>query len=147
MQASTVNGGNSVMKIDPFFIVGSFFATGVGAIERGYPVDFMIALATGTLIALCHSLWKSKQRKADGIDTSLWAMIAVIGSFSLSFFVAPSLENKVIPFVEVTVTLPMAAFLICLTATPFIEWMLSGEAFKLFKKLVDRWVGEKEKST
>lgn len=132
------------MKLDPFLVVGSFYATGVASIDRGYPIEFMMALAAGSFLALLHSFWKSKQRKADGIDTALWAMIAVIGSFALAFFLAPSLEGRTLPIIDLTLTLPLAALLISLSATPFIEWLLTGEAFKLFKKLVTKWVGDKE---
>lgn len=132
------------MKLDPFLVVGSFFATGVASIDRGYPVEFMMALATGSFLALLHSYWKSRQRKADGIDTALWAMIAVVGSFFLAFFFAPSLVGKTLPVIGIVLDLPMSGFLISISATPLIEWLMTGEALKLFKKLVAKWVGDKE---
>lgn len=144
MRSTALYGGKSVMKLDPFLVVGSFFATGTAAVNRGYPIEFMMAIAVGSFLALLHSYWKSRQRKADGIDTALWAMIATIGSFALAFFVAPSLEGKILPVVHITLTLPMAAFLISVSATPFIEWLLTGEAFKLVKKLIEKWFGDKE---
>lgn len=147
MRSVAFKGGTSAMKFDPFLVWGSFMASGVGAVHQGYayPLEFMAALATGSFLALLHSYWKSRQRKANGIDTALWATIALIGSFALAFFVAPALEGKLLPIVHVTVTLPMAAFLIAVSATPFLEWLLTGEAFKLFQKLISKWV-DKEKS-
>src|SRR3546814_20323020 len=89
------------------------------------------SLAAGGLVTLCFSLWKSRQRKADGIDTSLWAMIGLIGSMGLAFVLAPALAGRTLPLVGITMPQPMAAFLIAVGGTPFLEWLLTGEAFAL----------------
>lgn len=129
-----------VMKMDPFWLAGAFSLTGVAAVNRdgAYALEFMMAVAAGGVLALCFSLWKSRQRKADGIDTALWAMIGFVGSMALAFFFAPGLDGRTVPIVGITLTQPSAAFLIGLGATPFIEWMLTGEAFKLAQRFFDR---------
>jgi hypothetical protein len=131
------------MKLDPFFLLGAYGVTGVAAATRNpaYALDFMLALAAGGLVALCFSLLKSRQRKADGIDTSLWAMIALVGSTGLAYVLAPVLDGRTIPLIGITLTQPLAAFLIALGGTPFIEWVLSGEAFALAR----RWIERREK--
>src|SRR3546814_11122782 len=88
-------GSVRMMKFDPFYLLGAFGLTGVAAVHRdgAYALDFMAAIATGGFCALLFSLWKSRQRTADGIDTSLWALIGLIGSMGLAFFLAPSSEK------------------------------------------------------
>lgn len=143
MRSMPVRGGKQTMKLDPFYVLGAFGVAGVAAVDRdpAYALAFMASLASGGLIALCFSLWKSRQRKADGIDTSLWAMIAVLGSTTLAFVLAPVLEGRTIPLLGITLTQPLAAFLIAVGGTPFIEWLLTGEAFAL----VRRWIDKRER--
>jgi hypothetical protein len=142
MASAPMNGGNEVMKVDPFGVLFAYGAVGVASIERGYDLEFIAALLTGGFLALCFSLWKSRQRKADGIDTSLWAMIALVGTMALAFFLAPSLDGKSIPIVGITLTKPLAAFLIATGGTPFIEWLLTGEAFAWVRKWGDKLTGK-----
>lgn len=132
------------MKHDPFLLLGGFGVVSVAAIDRNpaYALEFMAAIASGGLIALLFSLWKSRQRKADGIDTALWAMIGLLGSTTLAFVLAPVLDGRSIPLIDITITQPLAAFLIAVGGTPFIEWLLTGEAFALAR----RWIDRKEKS-
>jgi len=140
MRSMPVRWGKQTMKLDPFYVLGAFGVAGVAAVDRDptYALAFMASLVSGGLIALCFSLWKSRQRKADGIDTSLWAMIAVLGSTTLAFVLAPVLEGRTIPLVGITLTQPLAAFLIAVGGTPFIEWLLTGEAFALIRRWVDK---------
>jgi len=140
MRSMPVRWGKQTMKLDPFYVLGAFGVAGVAAVDRdpAYALAFMASLVSGGLIALCFSLWKSRQRKADGIDTSLWAMIAVLGSTTLAFVLAPVLEGRTIPLVGITLTQPLAAFLIAVGGTPFIEWLLTGEAFALIRRWVDK---------
>lgn len=142
MASAPMNGGSEVMKVDPFGVLFAYGAVGVASIKRGYDLEFIAALLTGGFLALCFSLWKSRQRKADGIDTSLWAMIALVGCMALAFFVAPALNGKTIPLVDIVVTKPLAAFLIATGGTPFIEWLLTGEAFAWLRKWGDKIAGK-----
>lgn len=142
MVTARLHGGNDMMKLDPFGALFAYGVAGVASVQRGYPLDFVAALVTGGFLALCFSLWKSRQRKADGIDTSLWAMIALVGCMALAFFVAPALDGKTIPIVGIVVTKPLAAFLIATGGTPFIEWLLTGEAFAWLKRLADKFGGK-----
>lgn len=139
MASAPIKGGE-LMKLDPFLVLGAFGLTGAAAASRNpaYAIEFMGAVAAGGVIALCFSLWKSRQRKADGIDTALWAMIGFIGSMALAFFVAPVLDGRTVPVLGITLNQPSAAFLIALGATPFIEWMLAGEAFAFARGWLDR---------
>src|SRR3546814_11280736 len=122
-----------MMKFDPFYLLGAFGLTGVAAVHRdgAYALDFMAAIATGGFCALLFSLWKSRQRKADGIDTSLWALIGLIGSMGLAFFLAPALDGRTIPLIGITLTQPPAAFLIAPGAPPLPQWRLTAGAFQL----------------
>lgn len=141
MMAEPMQGGNEMMKLDPFVALAAYGVAGVASVDRGYSLEFIAALLSGGFLALLFSLWKSRQRKADGIDTSLWAMIALIGCMALAFFVAPALEGRVIPLLGVVVTKPAAAFLIATGGTPFIEWLLSGEAFAWLKGIAEKFGG------
>ena len=142
MASAPIPGGNEIMKLDPFVALFAYGVAGVASVERGYPLEFIAALITGGFLALCFSLWKSRQRKADGVDTSLWAMIALVGCMALAFFVAPALAGRTIPLVGIVVTKPLAAFLIATGGTPFIEWLLTGEAFAWLKRLADKFGGK-----
>lgn len=142
MVTAHLQGGNSMMKLDPFVALAAYGVAGVASIDRGYPIEFIGALVTGGFLALCFSLWKSRQRKADGIDTSLWAMIALVGCMALAFFVAPAIDGKTIPLVGIVVTKPLAAFLIATGGTPFIEWLLTGEAFAWLRKWGEKITGK-----
>lgn len=142
MVATPMHGGSEIMKVDPFVALAAYGVAGVASIDRGYPLEFIAALLTGGFLALCFSLWKSRQRKADGIDTSLWAMIALVGTMALAFFVAPQLDGRTIPLVGITLTTPLAAFLIATGGTPFIEWLLTGEAFAWVRKWGDKLTGK-----
>lgn len=142
MVAAPMQRGNEMMKLDPFVALAAYGVAGVAAVERGYPLEFIAALVTGGFLALLFSLWKSRQRKADGVDTALWAMIALVGTMALAFYVAPSLDGKTIPLIGIVVTKPTAAFLIAVGGTPFIEWLLTGEAFAWLKRLVDKFGGK-----
>lgn len=130
------------MKLEPFLMTAAFGLTGYGTVLSGdpYPYEFLAAVSSGTTIALCISYWKSRQRKADGIDTALWAMIAVFGSWTLAFLGAPTLMHKTVPVIDLTLTKPLAGFLIAVAAPPFIEWIGLGEAWKTVRKLIDKWV-------
>lgn len=139
MVAARMHGGNDMMKLDPFAALAAYGVAGVASIERGYPLEFVAALVTGGFLALLFSLWKSRQRKADGIDTALWAMIALVGTMALAFYVAPSLDGKTIPIVGIVITKPTAAFLIAAGGTPVIEWLLTGEAFAWLKRLAEKF--------
>lgn len=138
--ASARHAGCKTMKMDPFWLAGTFGLTGVLAVKRdgAFALEFLAAIAIGGMIALCFSLWKSRQRKADGIDTSLWAMIALCGSTGLAYFLAPALDGRAIPLLGIILTQPLAAFLIAVGGTPFIEWLLTGEAFTKVKELIDK---------
>lgn len=138
--ASTNFAGSDLMKMDPFWLVGTFGLTGVMAVNRdgAYALEFLAAIGLGGMTALCFSLWKSRQRKADGIDTSLWAMIALSGSTGLAFYLAPTLDGRAIPVIGIVLTQPLAAFLIAVGGTPFIEWLLTGEAFAKAKAVIDK---------
>lgn len=142
MASAPMNGGSEVMKVDPFVALAAYGVAGIASIDRGYPLEFIAALLTGGFLALLFSLWKSRQRKADGIDTSLWAMIALVGTMSLAFYLAPQLDGRTIPLVGVTLTKPLAAFLIATGGTPFIEWLLTGEAFAWARKWGDKLTGK-----
>ena len=128
------------MKMDPFVLAATFGLTGVMSVNRDgvNALEFIAAIAIGGMIALCFSLWKSRQRKADGIDTSLWAMIALSGSTGLAYFLAPTLDGRTLPLLGIVLTQPLAAFLIAVGGTPFIEWLLTGEAFAKVKELIDK---------
>ena len=143
MSYAPVQGGNEIMKLDPFIALLAYGTAGVASVQRGYSLEFIAALVSGGFLALCFSLWKSRQRKADGIDTSLWAMMALIGCMALAFFVAPSLDGRELPLVGIVLTKPMAAFLIATGGTPFIEWLLTGEAFAWLRKIADKFGGGK----
>jgi len=132
--------GSETMKMDPFVLAGTFGLTGVMSANRdgAHALEFIAAIAIGGMIALCFSLWKSRQRKADGIDTSLWAMIALSGSTGLAYFLAPTLDGRTLPLLGIVLTQPLAAFLIAVGGTPFIEWLLTGEAFAKVKELIDK---------
>lgn len=121
------------MKFDPFYLLGSFGLTGVVAVQRDgiYALDFMGGIATGGFCALLFSLIKSRRREADGIDTSLWAMIALISSMWLAFFIAPSLAGRSIPYTDIELNSASAAFLVAVIATPVVEWIGTGGALKL----------------
>lgn len=140
MRSMPVCGGKQIMKLDPFYLLGAYGVAGVAAVDRNpaYALEFMFALAAGGLVTLFFSLWKSRQRKADGIDTSLWAMIGLIGSMGLAFVLAPALAGRTVPLVGIVLTQPMAAFLIAVGGTPFIEWLLTGEAFALARRWLDK---------
>lgn len=137
---STRIAGSEMMKMDPFWLLGTFGLTSAMAVNRdgAYALEFLAAVGMGGMIALCFSLWKSRQRKADGIDTSLWAMIALSGSTGLAYFLAPTLDGRTIPLVGIVLTQPLAAFLIAVGGTPFIEWLLIGEAFAKVKEIIDK---------
>ena len=122
------------MKLDPFVALAAYGVAGVASIKQGYSLEFIAALVMGGFLALCFSLWKSRQRKADGIDTSLWAMVALVGCMGLGFFLAPAFDGRTIPVIGITLTQPMAAFLITTGGTPAIEWLLTGEAFTWLRK-------------
>lgn len=139
MVATPIPGGKEMMKLDPFVALAAYGVAGVASVDRGYSLEFIAALVTGGFLALLFSLWKSRQRKADGVDTSLWAMIALVGCMALAFFVAPALDGKTIPVVGIVVTKPTAAFLIATGGTPFIEWLLTGEAFAWLKRIADKF--------
>lgn len=143
MRSTAYRRGNEQMKLDPFYLLGAYGVAGVGAVDRNpaNALEFMFALITGGLVALCFSLLKSRQRKADGIDTSLWAMIGLFGSTGLAFVLAPALDGRTIPLVGITLNQPLAAFLIAVGGTPFIEWLLTGEAFGMLR----RWAEKREK--
>lgn len=143
MADMSIEKGDEPMKWEPFGLLAAYGAAGLASVNEGYPPEFIVALVSGGFLALCFSLWKSRQRKADGIDTALWAMIGCVGSMALAFFVAPGLEGKFIPLLGVELTMPLAAFLIAVGGTPFIEWMLTGEAFALVKRMVDKFAGDK----
>src|SRR3546814_17083846 len=121
-----------MMEFDPFYLRGGVGLTGVAAVHRdgAYALDFMAAIATGGFCALLFSLWKSRQRKADGIDTSLWALIGLIGSMGLAFFLAPALDGRTILLIGITLPQPLATFLIALGAKPFPDRALTGVTFK-----------------
>ena len=140
MRSMPVRGGKQTMKLDPFYLLGVYGVTGVAVVDRNpaYAIDFMFALITGGLVALCFSRVKSRQRKADGIDTSLWAMIGLFGSTGLAFVLAPALDGRTVPLLGITLNQPLAAFLIAVGGTPFIEWMLTGEAFAMFRGWVEK---------
>jgi hypothetical protein len=142
MIAVRLHGGNGMMKLDPFAALFAYGVAGVASVQRGYPLDFIAALMAGGFLALCFSLWKSRQRKADGIDTSLWAMIALVGCMALAFFLAPALDAKIIPILGIVLTKPLAAFLIATGGTPFIEWLLTGEAFAWLKRIAEKFGGK-----
>lgn len=142
MVAARLQGGNDMMKVDPFVALAAYGVAGVASVDRGYPLEFIAALLTGGFLALLFSLWKSRQRKADGVDTSLWAMIALVGCMALAFYLAPALGGKRIPLVGIVLTKPLAAFLIATGGTPFIEWLLTGEAFAWLKRLADKFGGK-----
>ena len=143
MASAPFEKGNELMKWEPFGLLAAYGAAGLASVREGYPPEFIVALVSGGFLALCFSLWKSRQRKADSIDTALWAMIGCVGSMALAFFVAPSLEGKFLPLVGVELTMPLAAFLIAVGGTPFLEWLLTGEAFQLAKRMIDKFAGDK----
>lgn len=143
MAVQSIDEGSELMKWEPFGLLAAYGAAGLASVKEGYPPEFIVALVSGGFLALCFSLWKSRQRKADGIDTALWAMIGSVGSMALAFFVAPALEGKFIPLVGVELTMPLAAFLIAVGGTPFLEWLLTGEAFALIKRMIDKFAGDK----
>lgn len=142
MVATPMQGGSDMMKLDPFVALAAYGVAGVASVDRGYPLEFIAALLTGGFLALLFSLWKSRQRKADGVDTSLWAMIALVGCMALAFYLAPALEGKRIPLVGIVLTKPLAAFLIATGGTPFIEWLLTGEAFAWLKRIAEKFGGK-----
>lgn len=143
MRSMPARGGKETMKLDPFYLLGAYGVAGVAAVDRNpaHALEFIFALISGGLVALCFSLVKSRQRKADGIDTSLWAMIGLFGSTGLAFVLAPALDGRTIPLVGITLNQPLAAFLIAVGGTPFIEWLLSAEPMGMFR----RWIDKREK--
>src|SRR3546814_20475604 len=112
-----------MMKFYPFYLLGAVGLTGVAAVHRdgAYALDFMAAIATGFFCALLFSLWKSRQRKSDGIDTSLWALIGLIVPVGLAFFLVPALDGRTIPALGVTCPPPPAALPIGPGAAPVLE--------------------------
>lgn len=143
MRSMPARGGKETMKLDPFYLLGAYGVAGVAAVDRNpaHALEFIFALISGGLVALCFSLVKSRQRKADGIDTSLWAMIGLFGSTGLAFVLAPALDGRTIPLVGITLNQPLAAFLIAVGGTPFIEWLLSAEPMGILR----RWIDKREK--
>lgn len=142
--ADPIIKGQDMMKAEPFGLLFTYSVAGAASVAAPtvYTVEFVGALALGGFLALCHSLWKSRERKADGINTALWAMIALSGSIGLALFLAPALAGKVVPVVDIVVTTPLAAFLIATGGTPFIEWLLTGEAFAWLRKWGDKIAGK-----
>lgn len=126
---------------EPLTIAGSFLFTSAAATVRdpSTAMEFNAAIALGGLVTLLFSLWKSRKRKADGIDTALWAAIGFIGSMALAYFVSPVLEGSTLR--GITITLPMAGFIICISAAPFIEWALEGGPLKVAQEAYEFWKG------
>ena len=126
------------MKLEPFVLLGAAGATSVATAVRGDPMlfEFMGALFSGSVLAMLFSLWKSRQRKADGVDTALWAMIALIGSWALAFFCTPMLAGREV--LGIVLHKPALAFIIAVSATPVIEWLLTGEAFKWARRFLPK---------
>lgn len=147
MAIGTINGGNEAMKWEPFGLLAAYGAAGLASVKEGYPPEFIVALVSGGFLALCISLIKSRKRKADGIDTALWAMAGVVGSMVLAFLFAPSLDGKIIPVVGIKLEIWSAGFLIALAGTPLIEWLASPHPLQLLMRgadsLTDRFGGGK----
>jgi drug/metabolite transporter (DMT)-like permease len=142
MNGAALDGGKELMNLEPFVLLGAFGLTAVATVNRGdpNPYEFLGAILAGGFLALLFSFWKSRKRKADGIDTALWAMIALVGTMALAYFLAPTLDGKTIPVVAIVLNKPLAAFLIALSGTPAIEWMLTGEAFAWLRRIGDKFL-------
>lgn len=133
------------MKFEPLITVASFFTVGTLSITRDgqYSYEFMMALAGGSFITLLASYWKSRVKKSNGVDTALWATIATVGSFFLAYFFAPIVEGMTIPGTSRELTLGGAAFAIAVSGAPVIEWVVTGGAWKILQKFIDKWVESK----
>lgn len=127
------------MRQEPFIMLGLYAVAGADAAKRypEYQVELIVMMAVGGMIALCFSIWKSKRKKADRVDTAIWAMIALLGSTALAYLLGPWLHGTAVPGTELVLTAPLVAFFTAISATPVIEWVLTGELWKLVRdKLV-----------
>ncbi len=87
------------------------------------------AVILGGFCSLLYSVWKSRKRKSDLIDTGTWAMIALIGSMGLGWFFGPVVANHQY-FGFANLTVGAATWLLAVGGTPAIEWLLDGRGFK-----------------
>lgn len=135
------------MKLEPLATVTSFMTVGSLSLSRDgqYSYEFMMALAGGSCITLLHSYWRSRTRKSDRTDTVLWAMIATMGAFFLAYFFAPILNGATIPGTDRVITLAGAAFMISVSGAPMIEWLVTGQAWKPIRSVIESWIKAREK--
>lgn len=134
--------------LEPLTIAAAYISTSVAATVRdpSTAMEFNAAIALGGVVTLLFSLRKARKKKSDGIDTALAAAIGFIGSMALAYFVSPALEGRTFPGTDIAITLPLAGFLISVSAAPFIEWMLEGGPLKIAKHIAVKagWISETE---
>ena len=95
---------------------------------------FAAILAAG-LCSCLYSWWKSRKRKADNTDTAIWALIALVGSMSIGWFLAPALADRDLFGTGIALPrLPIMTWLLAISGSPIIEWLLDGRAFKVAAK-------------
>ena len=119
------------MKLDVLFFAASaatITVAGQSVQHQAFSYEFMAAICAASVISLSFSVLKSRARKASGVDTSLWAMIAFVGSWGLAFTISPMLAGREI--MGIVLLKPAVGFLIALGAMPFIEWVLAAGAMK-----------------
>ena len=124
------------MKAEPLgvlYAVSAMAATGVVRQQHDL-IPLLGSVLAGGFCTGLYSFWKSRKRAADPTDTSLWAMISIIGSMALGFFAAPDLAGEYGNGAFV-IHEPLMAFIITTSGGPMIEWMLSGGSFRLVRDL------------
>lgn len=122
---------------EPFIALAGITAlvTSSGAIHDPALADRIGAVLAAGVCSALYSWWKSRKRKADGTDTAIWALIALCGSMSFGWFLGPVLAGREIMGFSLPGA-PIMVWLLTLSGSPAIEWLLDGRAFRLaLKKL------------
>lgn len=122
---------------EPFIALSAFGAlvASSGAVRDQALADRIGAvLAAGVCCAL-YSWWKSRKRKADRTDTAIWALIALCGSMSFGWFLGPALADREIAGLSLP-SAPIMTWLLTISGSPAIEWLLDGRAFRLALKKI-----------
>lgn len=129
------------MKAEPFLMLSAVSALSVKTVERGqsYAPELIGAVLAGGFIAALYSYWKSRKMKSDITDTSIWLTIALIGSIAMGLLGAPVIAGKSFFGLEIPEeAVPLVGFLLTVSGTPMIEWLLQGGLLRRFRK----WIGD-----
>jgi hypothetical protein len=124
------------MKPDPFALLGFVGVIGVAGIEaekQGLPY-LLGAVLCGGVLNLLYSLWVSRKRHSDAVDTSLWAMISTVGAMGLGFLLGPDWAYANVFGMKLP-SAPTMAFIITTSGGPAIEAMLAGDAWRWVKEM------------